>query len=206
MRLQYYSSHLQPGRLLNAIVAKRRRTTNNSHKGTSRFPCLRHVALICVYYLPSTHLNGSKNRSHVFPQNITLLRVKTKLHTVFCRNKRPGRLILRSNKQTSPSNPSKAIKSPLISCTPPFEKSPIKSHRFRALPPLKNHSSKAIGFMYSPLWKIIHQKPLVLCTPPFEKWLYLVGAYFGVGVYFGKYGTRRIMPFSTEYIFFRAAF
>ena len=29
----------------------------------------------------------------------------------------------------------------------------------------------------------------VLCTPPFEKSLFLVGAYFGVGVYFGKYGT-----------------
>ena len=31
------------------------------------------------------------------------------------------------------------------------------------------HSLKAIGFVYSPLWKIIHQKPSVLCTPPFEK-------------------------------------
>ena len=33
--------------------------------------------------------------------------------------------------------------------------------------------------MYSPLWKIPHQKPSVLCTPPFEKSLFLVGAYFG---------------------------
>ena len=47
---------------------------------------------------------------------------------------------------------------------------------------------KAIGFMYSPLWKITHQSPSVLCSPPFEKSLFLVGAYFGVGVYFGKYG------------------
>ena len=41
--------------------------------------------------------------------------------------------------------------------------------------------------MYSPLWKITHQSPLVLCTPPFEKPLFWVGAYFGVGVYLGKY-------------------
>ena len=41
--------------------------------------------------------------------------------------------------------------------------------------------------MYSPLWKITHQNPLVLCTPPFEKSLFLVGAYFGVSVYFGEY-------------------
>ena len=43
--------------------------------------------------------------------------------------------------------------------------------------------------MYSPLWKITHQNSSVLCTPPFENSLFLVGAYFGVGVYFGKYGT-----------------
>ena len=34
---------------------------------------------------------------------------------------------------------------------------------------MKNHPSKPIGFVYSPLWKITHQKPSVLCTPPFEK-------------------------------------
>ena len=39
----------------------------------------------------------------------------------------------------------------LVLCTPPFEESPIKSHRFCVLPPLKNHPSKAIGFVYSPL-------------------------------------------------------
>ena len=33
-----------------------------------------------------------------------------------------------------------------------------------------------------------HQNPLVLCTPPFEKAQFLVGSYFGVGIYFGKYG------------------
>ena len=81
-----------------------------------------------------------------------------------CRNKRPGRSILRSKKEIS-----KTHRSPSVSCTPPFEKSPIKSHRFCVLPPLKNHPSKPIGFVYSPLWKITHQKPSVLCTPPFEK-------------------------------------
>ena len=32
------------------------------------------------------------------------------------------------------------------------EKSPIKAHRFCVLPPLKNHPSKPIGFVYFPLW------------------------------------------------------
>ena len=50
-----------------------------------------------------------------------------------CRNKRPGRLIFRSKKKLP---------------------KPIKPHRFCVLPPLKNHPSKAIGFVYSPLWKI----------------------------------------------------
>ena len=88
---------------------------------------------------------------------------------------------------------------PSVLCTPPFEKSPITVHRFCVLPPLKNHPSKPIGFVYSPLWKITHhspsvlctpplwkithQKPSVLCIPPFEKSLFLVGIYFGVGVY-----------------------
>ena len=45
---------------------------------------------------------------------------------------------------------------PSVLCTPPpFEKSPIKTRRFCASPPpLKNHPSQPIGFMYSPLWKI----------------------------------------------------
>ena len=64
---------------------------------------------------------------------------------IICRNKRPGRLIFRSNKKHS------------------------KSHRFCVLPPLKTHPPEAIGFVYSPLWKLTHQKPSVLCTPPFEK-------------------------------------
>ena len=59
--------------------------------------------------------------------------------------------------------------SPSVLCTPPFEKSPIKGHRFCVLPPLKNDPSKPIGFVYSPLWEITHQRPSVLCTPPFEK-------------------------------------
>ena len=51
-----------------------------------------------------------------------------------------------------------------------MEKSPkpIETHRFCVLPPLKNHPPKAIGFVYSPLWKLAHQNPSVLCTPPFE--------------------------------------
>ena len=56
-----------------------------------------------------------------------------------------------------------------VLCTPPFEKSPIKSRRFYVLHPLENHPSKLVGFVYSPLWKITHQSPSVLCTPPFEK-------------------------------------
>ena len=87
---------------------------------------------------------------------------KTKHSYLICRNKRPGCLIFRSNRKTV-QNQSKAIgfmysplwkithQNPSVSCTPPFEKSPIKTHRFCILPPLKNHSWKAIGFMYSPL-------------------------------------------------------
>ena len=67
-----------------------------------------------------------------------------------------------------------------VSCTPPFGKSPIKIHRFHVLPPLKtspikshqfcvlpplkNHPSTPISFVYSPLWKITHQKLSVLST------------------------------------------
>ena len=58
-------------------------------------------------------------------------------------------------------------------CTPPFEKSAIKPHRFYVLPPFEKSPSKS---------------PLVLCSPPLWKSLFFVGAYFGVGVYFGKYG------------------
>ena len=58
---------------------------------------------------------------------------------------------------------------PSVLCTPPCEKSPIKTHRFYVLPPLKNHPSKPVGFVYSPLWKVTHHSPSVLCTPPFEK-------------------------------------
>ena len=45
-----------------------------------------------------------------------------------CRNKHPGRLIFRSNKKT--------FQNPSVLCSPPLEKSPIKSHRFCVLPPL----------------------------------------------------------------------
>ena len=61
---------------------------------------------------------------------------------------------------------------PLVLCTPPFERSPIKSHRFCVLPPLKNHPSKTVGFVYSPLWKIT----------------VFGGPLFRMGPYFGKYG------------------
>ena len=86
-----------------------------------------------------------------------------------------------------------------------------QSHRFCVLPPLKNHSSKIIGFVYSPLWKITHQSPSVLstpplekithqnssvlCTPPFEKSLSLVG------VYFGKDGLSEIYVTANVFVF-----
>ena len=53
-----------------------------------------------------------------------------------------------------------------------------------------------MGFVYSPLWKIIHQKPSVLCTPPFEKSLFLVDLFFRVGKYgnvISVYNERTIM-------------
>ena len=113
-----------------------------------------------------------------------------------CRNKCPGRLIFRSNRENF-QNPSKSIgfvysplwkiphQNPSVLCTPPFENSPIKIHRFCVLPPLKTHPSKAHRFCVlpplknhpsspsvlctAPFEKIIHQTQLVLCTPPFEK-------------------------------------
>ena len=63
---------------------------------------------------------------------------------------------------------------------PPFKKSPIKNLSVWCTPPFE---------------KSLIKKPLVLCTPPFEKLLFLVDAYFGVGVYFGKYG----MIFNTTF-------
>ena len=74
------------------------------------------------------------------------------LHDLIRRNKRPGCLISRGNKENS-----KTHQSPSVLRTPP-------------------------------LWKIIRPSPSVLCTPPFEKSLFLVGIYFGLGVYFDKYG------------------
>ena len=55
--------------------------------------------------------------------------------TVFCQNKRPWRLIFRCNRK----NISRPIKSHRVLCTPPFEKSSNKAHRFCVLPPLKTH-------------------------------------------------------------------
>ena len=112
-----------------------------------------------------------------------ILPIKTMRHTVFAEINAPGCLFFRSIKKNSKAHqdPIGFVYSPLwkithqspsVLCTPPFEKSPITTHRFCVLPPLKNHPSNPIGFVYSPLWKS----------------LFLVGAYFGVGVYFGKYG------------------
>ena len=89
-----------------------------------------------------------------------------------CRNKRPGRLIYGNNKKNS------------------------KTNRFCALPPLKNHPPKAIGFMYSPLWKITHQNPSVSCTLPLWKITHqkpsvlcpFEKALFWVSAHFDKYG------------------
>ena len=62
---------------------------------------------------------------------------------------------------------------------PPFEKSPITTHRFYVLPPLKNHPSKDIDFMYSPLWKNHPSKAIGFVYSPLWKSLFMVGAYFG---------------------------
>ena len=83
-----------------------------------------------------------------------------------CQNKRPGRLIFTSKKF---QNPPKAIG---FACSPLW-------NIFHQRPSV---------LCTPPLWEIIHHTPSILCTPPFEKSLVLVGAYFGVGVYFGKYG------------------
>ena len=48
-------------------------------------------------------------------------------------NKRPCRLIFRTNKKHS-----KTHQKPSALCTPPFGKSPIKSHRLCVLPPFEN--------------------------------------------------------------------
>ena len=84
--------------------------------------------------------------------------LRIQINTIFCRNKRPERLIFRNNKKMSKThqNPSVFVYSPLwkityqtpsVLCTPPFEKSFIETHRFCVLPPLKNHPSKPIGFV-----------------------------------------------------------
>ena len=130
-------------------------------------------------------LNSSTTAPHydsTFVSATFALQNKYDWHHIF-RNKRPERLTFRSNKKIF-QNPSKPIgfvysplwkithQSPSVLCTPPFE----------------NHPSKPIGFVYTPLWKITLQNPSVLCTPPCEKSLFLVGDYYGLGVYFGKYG------------------
>ena len=115
---------------------------------------------------------------------------KTKRDYLICRNKHPGCLIFRNNKKNSP----KTNQSPSVSCTPPFEKSPTKTHRFYVLPPLKITDQKPSVLCTPPFEKSPIKSPSVLCTPPFEKSLFLVGAYFGwvfilgVGAYFDKYG------------------
>ena len=64
-------------------------------------------------------------------QMASFLTTFTYVHITYpiCQNKRPGRLIFRSKKQK--------FQNPSVLCTPPFEKSPIKSHRFCVLPPVK---------------------------------------------------------------------
>ena len=44
-----------------------------------------------------------------------------------------------------------------------------KIRRFHVLPPLKNHPSKSIGFMYSPLWKSHPPKPIGFVYSPLWK-------------------------------------
>ena len=91
-------------------------------------------------------------------------------------NKRPGRLIF----SEAIKKHSKTHQNPIGFVYSPLWKSPIKSHRFCVLPPLKNHPPKPVGFVYSSLWKIT----------VFGGRLSRVGAYFGVGVNFGKYGIK----------------
>ena len=83
-----------------------------------------------------------------------------------CENKRPGRLIFRSNKKFP-----KLIKThQFCVLPPPFEKSPIKTHRFCVLPPpFEKSPIKTRRFMYSPLWKITHQKPIGFVYSPLWK-------------------------------------
>ena len=73
-------------------------------------------------------------------------RSKHKEYTVFAEINVPDAWFLVAIKNIP--NPSKAIGFVYS----PFEKSPIKAHRFCVLPPLKNHPSKPIGFVYSPLF------------------------------------------------------
>ena len=115
-----------------------------------------------------------------------------------CQDKRPGRLIFSSNK-----NIPKPIKIPSVLCTPPFEKSSIQSHRFCVLPPLEKSPTRTPSVLCTPPFeKSPTRTPSVLCTPPFEKSLFLVGAYFGEGVYFGKYGTSKVSIFLSAIMLF----
>ena len=81
-------------------------------------------------------LQASTRTCFVVKKFIQIILKKSHLNLIcrICLNKRPGRLICRSNKNNSKT----------------------------------------------------HQNPSVLCTPPCEKSLFLVGAYFGVGVYCGR--------------------
>ena len=63
-----------------------------------------------------------------------------------CRNKRPGRLIFRSQKN------SKTHQKPSVLCTAPFEKHPSQPHRFCVLPPLKSH---CCWWVLIPKWALI---------------------------------------------------
>ena len=110
------------------------------------------------------------------------------------RYKRPGCLMSKNNKILKP------IRNHRFCVLPPVKNHPSKPLRFCVLPAVKNHPSKAIGLVYFPLWKITHQRPSVLCTPPFEKSLFLVGAYFGVGVYFGKYGVSDDIALLSKFV------
>ena len=111
-----------------------------------------------------------------------------------CQNKRPERSSFRIKEKNSKThqffNPPLFEKSPITThrfCVLlSFEKSPIRSHRFCVLPPLKKYSIKSHRFCVLPPLK--NHPPKAIGFVYFEKSLFLVGAYFGVGVYFGKYG------------------
>ena len=92
------------------------------------------------------HTHGHRTENNqVYPhKTCMIIRKAQSFHICHC----PECLIFRSNKKNIAN--------------------PIKTHWFCVLPPLKNHPSKPIGFVYSPLWKITHQAHRFCVLPPLK--------------------------------------